>query len=210
MIAGGAEEDRVVLDDPYLDDPPREFAPLDDQAKPDYALEQASAKVSPHEAVRPGEFQVQAATFSQRVRSGAIDGLVMGLVNVPFVALVELNNGNFADRRIQLVLGCIASILYLFYLTLMLVAAGQTIGMMVVGIIAVDARSLNLPSFTQAWRRAVGLLLAALPAMLGFLFPALDSQRRSLSDVISGTTVKQAFAEIPKVHAPWLYHHVRS
>lgn len=216
VAAGVAEEDQVGLDDASFDDTPIEFDPLDDrgnsddQVNSDYELGKASANPSPYEAAQSGEFQVQTATFAQRLRSGAIDGLVMVLANVPFVALVELNNGNFADWRIQLVLGCMAAILYLFYLTLMLVAAGQTIGMMAVGIIAVDARSFNLPSVRQALRRAIGPLLAALPGMLGFLFPILDSQRRSLSDMISGTTVKQAFEEISKVRAPWLYHHIRS
>lgn len=206
MVAG----DHITLDEADLDETSTAFDPSAGTSGADSTFTNASARPSPQPAGRSEEFQLQTATTWQRLRSGVIDGLVMVLVNVPFIALVELNEGNFADPRVQIVLGCIALILYVFYLTLMLVTAGQTIGMMAMGIVAVDARSLDLPSFTQAWRRAVGLLLAVLPVMVGCLFSVLDPRRRSLADVISGTTVKRAFVKPLQVRVPWLYHHIRS
>jgi uncharacterized RDD family membrane protein YckC len=186
---------------------------LDAYAEPDHLAtecEPAPADSSHHPSERAAEFRIRTATFLQRIRSSVIDALVLLLVTLPFAALVELNNGDFTDRRIQVVLGSIALMLYLLYMTVMLVKVGQTIGMMVTGIVAVDAQTLNLPSIPQAIRRALGSFLVAAPGLLGFFFTALDRQHRSISDLISGTTVKQAFEEIPNVHVPWLYHPVRS
>jgi hypothetical protein len=45
-------------------------------------------------------------------------------------------------------------------------------------------------------------------AGLGFLVPAIDPKKRSLSDLISGTVVKSTFDELdelPEFGAPWLY-----
>jgi len=204
----GAEE-QVHFDEVPDDPTTTDIEPCTEPGETAADYEVGSVELSLPQGERSREFQVQTATFWQRVRSGVLDVVVMIFVNIPFAALVELGGGNFADRRIQLVLGCMASILYVFYVTLMLATAGQTIGMMVTGIVAVDARSLNFPTVTQAMRRAIGPMLAAVPLMLGFLFPALDAQRRSVSDMISGTTVKQAFEEMAEVEVPWLYHHVR-
>jgi uncharacterized RDD family membrane protein YckC len=156
----------------------------------------------------PDEDAPQTATFGQRFRSGMLDISVLALANVPFVALIELSNGSLLDPKIQIVLGVIALILYLFYTTLMLSVVGRTIGMMAVGMLAVDATSVNLPCFGQALRRALGFLLAAALAGLGFLVPAIDPKKRSLSDLISGTVVKSTFDELdelPEFGAPWLY-----
>jgi uncharacterized RDD family membrane protein YckC len=158
----------------------------------------------------PSQDRIQAATLAQRFRSGIVDGLVLILVTVPFAALIELSKGDFADRKVQIVLLAIVFILHLFYMTMMLMAAGQTIGMMVSGILAVDARTMNLPSFKQSLGRALGFLAAAAPFCLGFLCPALDRQGRSISDLVSRTTVKQAFTDIGEARIPWVYYHGRS
>jgi len=155
----------------------------------------------------------QTATFGQRIRSGMLDVSVLALANVPFVALIELSNGSLLDPKIQIVLGVIALVLYLFYTTLMLSVAGRTIGMMAVGVLAVDATSVSLPSVGQALGRALGFLLAAAMGGLGFLVPVFDSQKRSLSDLISGTVVTSTFDELdelPEFSASWLYRVERS
>ncbi|GEM_PF-6578511 len=155
------------------------------------------------------EFELQTATALQRLRSGLVDVLVLLLANIPFVALIELSHGDFGNVKFQSVVAGIALLLFVFYLTLMLAATGQTIGMMSVGIVAVDARTRDVPSPGQALRRALGALLAAVPAFLGFAFPVLDPQGRSVSDMISGTELKRAFDDRPRVQLPWLYHHGR-
>jgi uncharacterized RDD family membrane protein YckC len=192
--SGRAAESRVEMAPPIAE-LETGVDPLPQQAEP-----------TPSRSEPGKEFQIQAATPAQRARAGAVDAVVIVLANIPFIALVEMSNGNLLDLRIQAALVCVAVMLYLFYMILMLASSGQTAGMMAAGIVAVDARSLNLPSFSQALGRAIGLPLAAAPALLGFLVPAFDSQRRSLSDIISGTTVKQAFRGLADSRVSWFYH----
>ncbi|MCS6804502.1 MAG: RDD family protein [Acidobacteriota bacterium] len=156
-----------------------------------------------------GEFPLQQANMSQRVAAGLIDLGVMVMANVPFLAMSEFSRANFSDIRVLCIHALIALILYFLYMSLMLMAMGQTIGMHKVGIIAVDAVSLNQPSFGQAIRRACALMVAPIGYGLSFLSPRFDTRGRSFSDMASRTTVHQTYEELPAVQAPWLYHHCR-
>jgi uncharacterized RDD family membrane protein YckC len=145
----------------------------------------------------------------QRVRSGVIDAAVLLIANIPFVALAEMSNARVLDRNILLALGATSLVLYFYYTLLMLGVSGQTIGMKAVGVLVLDARSLNLPSLSQAFGRAVGFLLSVATAGFSFLIPIIDPHHRSLSDLISRTVVKSAFDEPPVIMTPWLYRSPR-
>ncbi|RMG54589.1 MAG: RDD family protein [Acidobacteria bacterium] len=203
----------VTVDVEDVETPPLPSAGEDEPGVGDSPPESHSAVKEPLGSLlvdtKATEFELQTATALQRLRSGIVDILVLLLANIPFVALIELSHGDFGDMKLQSVVGGIALLLFLFYVTLMLAATGQTIGMMSAGIVAVDARTRDVPSPGQALRRALGALLAAIPAFLGFAFPVLDPQGRSVSDMISGTELKRAFDDRPRVQLPWLYHHGR-
>lgn len=155
------------------------------------------------------EFEPRTATFMQRVRSGVIDAAVLLIANIPFVALAEMSNARVLDRNILLALGAISLVLYFYYTLLMLGVSGQTIGMKAVGVLVLDARSLNLPSLSQTFGRAIGFLLSVATAGFSFLIPIIDPHHRSLSDLISRTVVKSAFDEPPVIMTPWLYRSPR-
>ncbi len=156
---------------------------------------------------RNKEFLFSSATLKQRVMAGLTDVAVIGFSCIPFIALMELNDVDLLDRQVQLIIGSVAMLVYFLYTFLLLAVAGRTVGMMAVNVIAVDQQSKNLLSLKQGFLRALGFLVGALPFFLGHLWPLVDREQRSLSDIISGTSIASAFEEYPQGRVPWLYRH---
>ena len=82
------------------------------------------------------------------------------------------------------------------YLSTFVAAGGQTIGKMAAGtrVIPADPAALasERVSFGQAVVRAVGYLVSALPAGLGFLPAFFGQERRALHDRLADTRVVKA------------------
>lgn len=196
----------------FSDDSPAE---IDSSSENDHEfilespVELQASKPASATTAQAGEFPLQPASMSQRAVASLIDLGVMVMANVPFLAMSEFSRANFSDVRVLCIHGVIALILYFLYMSLMLMTMGQTIGMHKVGIVAVDAVSLNQPSLKQAIRRACGLMVAPIVCGLRFISAASDMQGRSFSDMVSHTTVHQTYEELPVVQASWLYHHCR-
>ncbi|MCV4632959.1 RDD family protein, partial [Escherichia coli] len=62
-------------------------------------------------------------------------------------------------------------------------------GMWLVSVRVVDARTGLIPTFGQASRRALALLLSLATFGLGFLYSLVNTEGRALHDLLSGTIV---------------------
>jgi len=156
--------------------------------------------------------QIAPASLGRRLGAAFIDLGVVIFSAIPFIAGVELVFGDFSHRFVRLALVGIVAAIGVLYETLMLSVAGRTIGMAAAGLLALNARTMDLPSAGQALRHLLGSMLGAIPLFFGFFWALFDRERRTFADIFSGIVVKrvaESVYESQEVHAPWLYRPMR-
>ena len=124
---------------------------------------------------------------------GLTDLFAIALSSTPFLALVEITNGNYAFSRTRIAVGAVVFIVSTFYLALTQSLCGKTFGMMLTNTRIVDARSFETITAGRAILRTMGYFVAFAPAMIGLLWPALNRKRRAWQDYIAGTLVVRDF-----------------
>ncbi len=140
-----------------------------------------------------------AAGFWTRLLAFLIDALVVTVVVVVMMLISSLVLGQGAleafDFFFQQLSSLLAAIfvfvlLLLVYLTIFTIYGGQTVGKMLLGlrVVGLDGHSV---STVGALLRALGMLLAGLPGLAGFLWAAFDLDRRGWHDYIGKTLVVQ-------------------
>ncbi len=124
---------------------------------------------------------------------GLTDLVTIALSCTPFLALIEIVNGNYADGRTRVAVAVVLLIVSTFYLALTQGLCGKTFGMMLTNTRLVDAQNYEPISVGRAMVRTLGYFIAFAPAMIGLLWPALSRQRRAWQDYIAGTLVARDF-----------------
>jgi uncharacterized RDD family membrane protein YckC len=124
---------------------------------------------------------------------GVVDLIAVALSCSPFLAIVMIADGSFAIGETKLATGAIVALIAFFYLSLTQCLCGRTFGMMLTNTRVVDAQTFEAPTFAQALLRTGGYLLAAAPALAGFLWAAFDHKHRGWQDFISRTVVVRDF-----------------
>ncbi len=176
-------------------------AELEPEPEPAAAGEVASepARAEPPAVVRPS---VQgrlcwAAGFWARVLALTIDGLLLLGLMAAAVALGALLLDLDGQALLTTLAGSLGSLvtvgltfigLLLVYTTGFARFGGQTVGKMVLGLRVVRRDGHSLTTW-NALCRALGMLLAGLPGLAGFLWAAFDLQRRGWHDRLAGTLV---------------------
>jgi uncharacterized RDD family membrane protein YckC len=138
-----------------------------------------------------------AAGFWTRLLAFLIDTLVVTAVVVVmmFISSLVLGQGaleafDFFFQQLSSLLAAIFVfvILLLVYLTIFTIYGGQTVGKMLLGlrVVGLDGHSV---STVGALRRALGMLVAGLPGLAGFLWTGFDLERRGWHDYIGRTLV---------------------
>jgi uncharacterized RDD family membrane protein YckC len=87
------------------------------------------------------------------------------------------------------------------YFVVFWATAGQTPGMRMMDLRVCTARG-ELPGVGRSIVRVVGLALAVIPLFAGFLPVLVDDRRRALQDLLAGTVVLHAAAELPALAEP--------
>jgi uncharacterized RDD family membrane protein YckC len=139
------------------------------------------------------------AGFWTRLLAFVIDTMVVGVVVVVMMLVSSLVLGHGAleafDYFFQQLSTLLAAIfvfvlLLLTYMTIFTIFGGQTVGKMLLDlrVVRLDGHSVKT---VGALRRALGMLLAGLPGLAGFLWTAFDLKRRGWHDYIGGTLVVQ-------------------
>jgi uncharacterized RDD family membrane protein YckC len=136
-----------------------------------------------------GSWPNEVASISSQIVSFLIDVLTIAISSIPFLALIELSNGNFASRSTKVAATVIIMLISLFYLGLTHCLCAKTFGMMFTGLCVVDARTFQAPTSQRALLRAIGCFAALAPAGIGLLWAIVDRNRRGLQDYISQTLV---------------------
>jgi uncharacterized RDD family membrane protein YckC len=136
-----------------------------------------------------GSRQYEIASVSSHIISFLIDVMTIAISSIPFFALIELSNGNFASRSTKLAAVTIILLVTLFYLALTHCLSARTFGMMFTGLCVVDAHTHQVPTLQRALLRVVGCFIAIVPAGMGLLWTIVDRNHRGLQDYISQTLV---------------------
>lgn len=129
------------------------------------------------------------APFSARMVAAVVDLLVVAFFSSPFAAIIEITSSNWVDPRVRAVMLGICLSLTFLYFAAAVTFAGRTFGMWLVSVRVVDARTGLIPTFGQASRRALALLLSLATFGLGFLYSLVNTEGRALHDLLSGTIV---------------------
>ncbi len=148
------------------------------------------SKVEATEAAAPvEELYDDRAPVPARIAGSMIDLLVVAFASMPFAAIIELTNGNWADARISGSMCGISAIVMFLYLTTSTALAGRTWGMTLVSLRAVDAETGLLPTTRQSVARAFLYILSLATFGIGILYALFDAEGRAAHDHFSGTTV---------------------
>ena len=137
------------------------------------------------------------ASFSLRVVAFILDSMVSASLFALFVAIGGLwilisSNGGDDPTDSETYTGLAIALSSLLFLPWYFIATwwwkGQTLGMMAVHI-AVTDREGHLPSFGQAFLRALVYPLSFVPLAAGFATVLFDRESRALHDMLAGTVV---------------------
>ena len=152
------------------------------------------------------------ASYGQRLGGWLLDWVILAVINIPVVALLggfahtqttqQLNTVNGVDHRTSVSFNIhwwgilVSAILVVGYGTIFCGSRrGQTIGMMALGVRAVDVATGQPIGYGRAFGRAVVEYLLAvalfLPWVLDMLFPLWDPKKQTLHDKTVRSVVVQ-------------------
>lgn len=121
-----------------------------------------------------------------------INLLDLGVIAVscaPFLAIIKGIDGSFAEASTQQAAVIICLLVSAFYLGLTQLLGNRTFGMMATGTHVASAAHLEKPAPTALLMRTAGYLLSFAVVLAGFFWIAVDAERRSWHDRISGTLI---------------------
>lgn len=125
--------------------------------------------------------------FFKRCAAFIVDGIVATVVYIAAVSL--LFGADYFDTGGGTYQVSVPLVLYAAYWLGLWFWRGTTPGMLLFGLRVIDADNGSAPLRWQWWVRALGMLVAAAPAGLGFLWALWDPEGRAWQDHISGTRV---------------------
>jgi uncharacterized RDD family membrane protein YckC len=170
------------------------YNPQSDQQQPQY---NPPPNYYPPNAPYPPPQQVKYVGFLERLAADIIDSIVMFAISYALgfvLGLIGLfntaNNGWFIV--IVYIVGIVVAPIYTIGFWL---SAQATPGKMAIGAKIVDAKTLGEPTAGQYIGRYLAYFISACFCCLGFLWIALDKQKRGWHDMLPGTLVVQQYEE---------------
>jgi uncharacterized RDD family membrane protein YckC len=122
-----------------------------------------------------------------------VDLIALALSCSPFLAIISISDGSFANTRTRFATAGIVVLVSFFYLALTQSLCGRTFGMMLTNTRVVDERTFEAPSASRALLRTAGYFAGAMPAMIGIIWAAFNRKHRGWQDFLSGTIVVRDF-----------------
>lgn len=149
----------------------------------DYLAEEVR-KVSHHDTDFEG-----AVGLSTHMLINMADLTVLILSCAPFLASMMLAGADTVTSQTLSATALVALVVSFFYFAVTQSLCGKTFGMMITRTRTVSIETGEPLSIQQSLIRTVGYFISLLPALLGFLSIALNSQRRGLHDILAGSIV---------------------
>ncbi|AEP12877.1 MULTISPECIES: RDD family protein [Chloracidobacterium] len=125
----------------------------------------------------------------ERVLAGIMDSAVVALSCLPLLFVVVLTGTPLFHPGVAVVVACAAALLAGMYLFGTVTVAGQTFGMMYMGLRVVSIYEDHDLNPVQALLRTLGCGLSLLPLGAGFLWVLIDRDQRGWHEYLSATQV---------------------
>jgi uncharacterized RDD family membrane protein YckC len=123
------------------------------------------------------------AGFGRRFVQYVIDAILIGIVAAAVAAALSMSQNGRSG----------VSLLFLIvYFTALEGARSQTIGMQVMGLKVVDARTGGAIDYSRAFIRSLGRIVASILCALGYLWVIWDKEKQGWHDKIATTYVVRA------------------
>ncbi len=190
------EEEASLLDSTPLEKSAEDVRVLSSAAVEagETALEGPEDEAGPVEIVvepsapRPAE-KAQVASLGPRFLAALADGLVLALAGGLFGVIFWLAGGHLSPSPLNIiVLGFLVVLTLICYSGLFTALGGATPGLLWMHLQVRNAYG-RPPSTAESFWRAFGYLISLASLMLGFVWAAVDSERMTWHDRISGTYV---------------------
>jgi uncharacterized RDD family membrane protein YckC len=136
--------------------------------------------------------QYVAVSAARRALAAIVDLAIMFALSSPLLALNGLTELNWQNWRVIAFSAGGIMLLGFFYLTIVTALTGRTVGMRLCSLRVVDARNGLIPTGSQSAGRALIYLLSLASAGILSLYVFVDSQRHTLQDRFTRTTVIRA------------------
>ena len=131
----------------------------------------------------------QSAPIALRIVSGFVDLFIIALLTYPVFAFVQYSGLNWQEPRAIVFLASTFVVVGFLYLTVSTALTGRTMGMKLLSLRVVDARTGLIPTGGQSAKRALAYLLSLAPAGIALGFTFIDRERQAPHDRFSRTAV---------------------
>lgn len=129
------------------------------------------------------------APLSSRFVAAILDVIAVAFLSLPFAAFIELQDGNWHQMRIIILMGGISAVLMFLYATVSTALTGRTFGMRVLSLRAVDMRNGLIPTGNQSAGRALIYLLSLGTLGIGLLMAFARGEGKTAHDRLTRTAV---------------------
>ena len=129
------------------------------------------------------------ASVFARVTSAVLDLIVVTILCAPFAAALELTNINWQDFRVWIISAGVFSLVGFLYFTIATALTGRTLGLQLMSLRVVDARTGLIPTGTQSAGRALIYLASLLILGITSIFALFNSEQLTAHDRITRTAV---------------------
>ena len=129
------------------------------------------------------------ASILSRLVSAFVDLIVVSALCAPFAAALELINADWNSLRVWFIAAAIFCIVGFLYFTISTALTGRTVGLRLLSLRVVDARTGLIPTGTQAAGRALIYLASLLILGVTSIIALLNPDRLTAHDRITRTAV---------------------
>jgi uncharacterized RDD family membrane protein YckC len=129
------------------------------------------------------------ASIIARLVSALVDLIVVVVLCTPFAAALELINTNWQNPRAWVLAAGVFSVVGFLYFTISTALTGRTIGLKLLCLRIVDARTGLIPTGTQSAGRALIYLASLLILGLTSVFALINPERLTAHDRLTRTAV---------------------
>ena len=129
------------------------------------------------------------ASIPSRIVSAFVDLLVVSVLCAPFAAALELINSDWNAPRVWLLAAAIFLIVGFLYFTISTALTGRTVGLRLLSLRVIDARTGLIPTANQAAGRALIYIASLLILGLTSIIAVVNPDRLTAHDRITRTAV---------------------
>lgn len=133
--------------------------------------------------------RLEQAPILSRVTADLVDLLTVAFLSSPIAAIIELQDGNWQDPGVMVLMSAVVVLIMFGYLTISTAMTGRTWGMSLMSLKTVDEGTGLIPTGKQSAGRAA-LYIGSLASLgVGVLYAVIEGRGRTVHDYLTRTAV---------------------